>query len=74
MDADGKNKRRLTKNNAPDWYPAWSPDGTMIAFVSRRNGNSDIYVMDADGSNQKRLTKNQAGDTSPAWQPIPKKK
>jgi Tol biopolymer transport system component len=33
------------------WYPRWSPDGTMIAFL-RADG---IYVMGADGSNQRRI-------------------
>ena len=36
--------------------PAWSPDGTKIAFSSRRNENFDIYVMNADGTGTKRLT------------------
>jgi Tol biopolymer transport system component len=36
----------------PSWdtYPAISPDGTRIAFTSRRDGNAEIYVMNADGS------------------------
>ena len=37
--------------------PAWSPDGRKIAFVSRRDGNSEIYVMNADGSAQENLTR-----------------
>ena len=51
MNADGSNPTRLTNNSDVDFLPAWSPDGTSIAFVSRiGEGNFEIYVMDADGS------------------------
>ena len=64
--------KRLTDNNAWDIHPAWSPDGTRIAFATDRDGideNFEIYVMDADGSNQTRLTNNDAVDLLPAWSP-----
>jgi hypothetical protein len=56
MNADGSNQTRLTNNSAIDEYPAFSPDGSRIAFISYRNGNGDVYVMRSDGSNQVRLT------------------
>ena len=40
-----------------------------IAFVTRRDGNSEIYLMDPDGGNQTNLTNNSADDYSPAWSP-----
>ncbi|NDJ60963.1 MAG: hypothetical protein GYB67_07550, partial [Chloroflexi bacterium] len=46
---------------------AWSPDGTQLAFESRRDGNFEIYVMNADGSNVRRLTDHPEPDWSPAW-------
>ena len=49
--------------------PAWSPDGTRIAFTSFRNGRGDIYVMRPDGSDQKRLTTSDAHDDLAAWSP-----
>ncbi len=51
--------------------PAWSPDGTRIAFKSDRDGNDEIYVMNADGTGQTNLTSNAAVDYSPDWQPLP---
>jgi TolB protein len=41
----------------------------MIAFVSIRDGNAEVYVMDADGKNQRNLTNNPADDWGPAWSP-----
>ena len=47
--------------------PAWSPDGRKLAFVSRRDGNSEIYVMNADGSEQENLSRQPASDSHPSW-------
>ena len=57
MNADGSNPTRLTDSPDREVIPAWSPDGTRIAYVTRiGEGNWDIYVMDADGSGTVRLT------------------
>jgi Tol biopolymer transport system component len=70
MDADGSNQTRLTNYSSMDIYPAWSPDGTKIAFASDREGNWEIYVMDATpGSSPTRLTDHSSTDTAPAWSP-----
>ena len=59
--------------------PAWSPDGTRIAFVSNRtddpdaNYNTDIWVVDADnqdrGARLLRITTNPGPDAAPSWSP-----
>ena len=43
--------------------------GTKIAFVSTRDGNSEIYIMNADGTGVTRLTNNAAFDWAPAFSP-----
>ena len=49
--------------------PAWSPDGTRIAFTSDRTGRSGIYVMRSDGTRTRRLSISDAGDVRPSWSP-----
>ena len=58
---------QLTKNEVVDWQPNWSPDGTKIAFSSKRDGNWEIYVMDTNGQNQVNLTNNPAKDITATW-------
>ena len=70
MNADGTEQTRLTNHPAKDWNPAWSPDGTKIAFSSSRDENNGIYVMNADGSGPTRLASiSSGGDVKPSWSP-----
>jgi Tol biopolymer transport system component len=63
--ASARSQIEVVGNDAP----AWSPDGTEIAFTTFRNGKGDIYVMRPDGSNQRRLTTSPAHDDLAAWSP-----
>ncbi len=54
MRPDGKNPRPLTDRDDID--PTWSPDGSMIAFASSRNGARQLFVMDADGTGIRQVT------------------
>jgi TolB protein len=70
MDANGGELRRLTTDPANGMYPSWSPDATRIAFMSWRNGRTEIFVMNADGSNQQVVVSMTAGDAiDPRWSP-----
>ena len=62
---DGSDPLRLTEDVADDSAPAWSPDGTQIAFAR----GFDIWVMDADGSNELKLTDASGVDSAPTWSP-----
>jgi Tol biopolymer transport system component len=71
---DGSDVQQLTSDADPDFslLPAWSPDGSKIAFSSTRDRSStglDIWVMDADGSNQERLTEAPGQNGRAAWSP-----
>ena len=57
------------QSGSDDTCPAWSPDGSQIAFDSDRDGNYEIYVMNADGSNPHNLSNNPANDEDPVWSP-----
>lgn len=69
MNADGSQRTQLTDDPAEDFDPAWSPDGTQIAFRSQRDGDEEVYLMAADGSRQRNLTQSPTSDYSPAWSP-----
>src|SRR6266436_2183738 len=63
----GSGVERLTDNHARDIYPRFSPDGSMIAFSSNREGNNDVYVVPAAGGKPKQLTFHTAEDTVVGW-------
>jgi Tol biopolymer transport system component len=71
MNIDGSNPVNLTNVVYADEDPAWSPDGTKIAYMSFRAYGQEIFVMNADGSNQVNLTEsvNSAIIDQPTWSP-----
>jgi hypothetical protein len=76
VNPDGTGIEQLTDDPAPEYDPAWSPDGTKIAFArehvddSGDQGSMGIYVMNAAGSDVKRITTGEGvHDRSPTWSP-----
>src|SRR3954462_6144777 len=54
---DGSSERRLTWTSATAQHPAWSPDGTKIAYEHATLGGSfRIWVMNADGSSPTQIS------------------
>src|SRR5581483_9868219 len=65
VNLDGSHLRRISDMTGNDFDPAWSPDGTRIAFAYEPGGtnsvdapgpDAQIWVMNADGSHRTRLT------------------
>ena len=75
IDLDGTDRRRLTNNRAGAGRPAWSPDGTQIAYARYRadliRTDADLHVMKADGSQDRVLSTIPFPEVDPAWQPLP---
>lgn len=59
--------RKVADDTAAATEPAFSPDGSRIAFVTARDGLPEIYVMDADGTNAARLTNSPAAEGAPTF-------
>ena len=69
MNADGSGQTNLSNDPSFDDEPAWSPDGTKVAYTRYANALPEIFVMNADGSGETNLTNNAAPDVEPSWAP-----
>jgi Tol biopolymer transport system component len=70
VDTAGREVARVTSDPAEDFGATWSPDGSRIAFTSKRGGHSEAFVADRDGSNVRRLTQQSTDRTlNPSWSP-----
>jgi len=66
---DGGDAVRLTSGTGNETDPAFSPDGTRIAFTGEYDGNVDVFVVAASGGVPKRLTWHPAADRVLGWTP-----
>ena len=66
---------QVTSGDYEDGYPAWSPDGARLAFVSAREADwdvkdvRDVYVVDSAGGEPVRLTGGSGWCEAPSWSP-----
>ncbi len=61
--------RKVMDDPAIATEPAFSADGSRIAFTSTRDGQAEIYIMDADGSGAARLTNTPGADGDASFTP-----
>lgn len=61
--------RRFVKSEGTDYAPCWSPDGKELAFVSDRDGSSQIWVIPIDGGEARKVTDVPTGTSGPLWSP-----
>jgi dipeptidyl aminopeptidase/acylaminoacyl peptidase len=71
VDVAGGEPRRLTASNASDTAPAWSPDGTRIAFVSKRGDdeNAALYIIPVGGGEAQKVLELPYSVGTPHWLP-----
>ena len=62
--------RRVTYEPNNGMHPTWSPDGRQLAFMTWRNGRTEIFTGKVDGSEQQLLVQMPSGDAvDPRWSP-----
>ena len=69
VEADGSRVRELTAGSYTDSAPVWSPDGKRIAFLSDRDGTTQLHVMWADTKEIAQLTHLERAPSNIKWSP-----
>jgi Tol biopolymer transport system component len=73
MNADGTNKRQVTRLGAASFAPYFFPDGRRVIFASNvndpRGRNFDLYAVNVDGTNLERITYDETFDGFPMFSP-----
>lgn len=68
-DAEGTRIHELTHGNWRDFSPVWSPDGKKIAFLSDRDGTTQVHVLWLDTREVAQLTHLEKAPSSIRWSP-----
>lgn len=68
-DADGENAQSALISREPIISPAWSPDGTQLAYVSFEARKPVIYVHDIATGRRRLLASFRGSNSAPAWSP-----
>jgi dipeptidyl aminopeptidase/acylaminoacyl peptidase len=66
---DGSEARQFTLGTSGDNQPKWSPDGSLLAFVSPRDGLPQVHVIARDGGEARQLSHFKEGAGSIEWSP-----
>ncbi|HET6279119.1 MAG TPA: Tol-Pal system beta propeller repeat protein TolB [Candidatus Polarisedimenticolia bacterium] len=69
MDYDGSRVKRITANGSINISPAWSADGTQIAYVSYRSGTPMLMILSETGEDARAFRQQGELNSAPAWSP-----
>ncbi len=69
VDFDGQGLLRLTANRQLNLFPAWSPDTSMIAFMSWREGQQGLYLLETANGSVRVLNETLGSNLGPSWHP-----
>ncbi|MBB5958013.1 Tol biopolymer transport system component [Saccharothrix tamanrassetensis] len=65
----GGKPTKLTRDPFYEVDPAWSRDGTKIAYASDKAGTEDLYVLDVASRREQRVTSSPGAEVAPTWSP-----
>jgi TolB protein len=68
-DSDGENPKPIATSREPLMSPAWSPDGSRIAYVGYERGNSAIYIQTPATGELRKFVGERGINGSPTWSP-----
>ena len=68
-DADGHNPQTVVSSNEPIISPAWSPDGTKLAYVSFEKKKPIVFVQSLTSGNREMVANYKGNNSAPAWSP-----
>jgi len=69
MGFDGTSLRSLSRNRSINILPAWSPDGSRVAYTSYMRANPDLYIGKAGGGRPVRISRHPGMNTGATWSP-----
>src|SRR5262245_38141710 len=68
-DSDGANPQAALRSREPIISPAWSPDGTRLAYVSFETGKPVVYVHTVASGERRAVANFRGSNSAPAWSP-----
>lgn len=69
LEIGNKKPKKLTNDKYLESDPAWSPDGTRIAYSSDKSGSVDIYILNLSTNKERKLTSLPGAEVASSWSP-----
>jgi TolB protein len=67
--AAGGAERRITDNEADEFFSGWAPDGSHLAYQSHRDGNWDLFMVRLEDGVETQLTRDEGDESALQWSP-----